>query len=111
MAEIKCPNCGQVFKADEALKSRTHDAEQKGLDRASSEKIAHKNNETQKYVSNNAYNASIFNSKAQTSKEWNDAMTAAVAAGQAEWVTDKNRNRVTDRYGRYMVKNAASIFQ
>lgn len=36
----------RVFKADEALKTRVHDAEQKGLDRASSEKIAADNNKT-----------------------------------------------------------------
>lgn len=102
----------RVFKADEALKTRVHDAEQKGLDRASSEKIAHENNKTQKYVSDNSYNASVFNTKAQTSKEWNNAMTAAVAAGQAKWAQDSNGNRVTDRYGRYMVKNISpSLFQ
>lgn len=94
----------RVFKADEALKTRTHEAEQKGLDRASSEKIAHENNKTQKYVSDNAYNASVFSSKAQASKQFNDMATAAVLAGQAEWVLDDKKNRVTDIYGRYMIK-------
>lgn len=96
----------RLFKADEALKSRTHEAEQKGLDRASNEKIADENNKTQKYVSDNTYNASIFSSKVQASKEWNNAMEAAVTAKQAEWVLDKNGNRVRDIYGKYMVKNA-----
>lgn len=102
----------RVFKADEALKTRTHEAEQKGLDRASSEKIANENNKTQKYVSDNTYNASVFNTKGHVSKEWNDLVAAAVAAGQAEYELDENNKRVTDEWGRYKIKNAApSLFQ
>lgn len=102
----------RVFKADEALKARTHTSEENDKKIKSDEKIAHENNKTQKYVSNNQYNASIFSSKAHTSKDWNDAMTAAVTAGQAQWELDDKGNRVTDGYGRYMIKNSSpALFQ
>lgn len=101
----------RVFKAEEATKARTHTSEENDKKIKSEEKIAHENNKTQKYVSNNQYNASVFNSKAHTSQRWNDAMTAAVTAGQAQWKLDDNGNRVTDRYGRFMTDISPALFQ
>lgn len=101
----------RVFKAEEATKARTHTSEENDKKIKSEEKIAHENNKTQKYVSNNQYNASVFNSKAHTSQRWNDAMTAAVTAEQAQWKLDDKGNRVTDEYGRFMTDMSPAFFQ